>query len=203
MGFNLRNDTLDFRQLREIIKSTARSGGNYLSVLPNGVDPEEQNELQGIANEAGIVLDWTGTIVGVQTADNVATFNRGLLDGAASMTFGEYTQRALNALRGLRTVQLHLDLWEVQLDETILDGSPGGAVSAATDGRGNYLIYTPTRGRVALQLDDEQVPRRVTVVGHLGTQRSEILYPPYDRSFSLLSNDERGGWIIIERLEAE
>jgi len=120
--------------------------------------------------------------------------------GSRGAVFTAYDQRKLNALRGLRTVHRRIPMWTLSLDTSILKDLNYTAVTAAKDGHGGYLIYAATSGRISLTLDAEQVPRRVTVVGHLGTQRSEILQPPYDRHFSLLSNEDRGGWILIEPL---
>jgi len=54
---------------------------------------------------------------------------------------------------------------------------------------------------VELQLDiHPQVPLRVTVIGYLGTQKSEILRPPYNSSFTLYTKEPRGGWMVIKPL---
>lgn len=197
VGFDLSRDAFDGPQLRQVVQTLEKSGGNYLR-LPRGVvDGEAYRELVQLANRTGVVLDTTARR-GVRLVESVADFDLALLEGAAGAVFADFDQRGLNAIRALLTVQSHLKLMDLQLDPDVITGDPGGAL-AASDGLGNYAIYSPTIGEIDLLLDGEQVARRVTVVGHLGTQRSETLMPPYDRYFKLLSDDS-GGWIVIKRI---
>lgn len=202
LGFDLRTDTFDFVRWRDVVKTIGKSGGNYLRIDTSGIASDELVQLYEIASGAGVVLDTGNAIDGtaLSVASSVNQFNRYLLAGSRGAVFTEYDQRKLNALRGLRTVHRRMPMWTLSMDTSILGDLNYSAVTAAGNGRGSYLIYAATVGRINLTLDAEQVPRRVSVVGHLGTQRSEILRPPYDRHFSLLSNEERGGWILIEPL---
>lgn len=202
VGFDLSADTFDFARWRDVIKTLDKSGGNYLKIATTDAEDGDLDKLFRLASEAGVLLEGERAGEELPRATSVAEFNRLLLAGARGAVFTEYSQRNLNALRGLRAVERHLPLWDLSLDSTLLGFSDAYA-SAATDGDGNYVVYAPGSGRINLELDPDQVPRRVTVVGHLGTQRSELLRPPYDRHFSLLSNEERGGWIVIQRVEAD
>ena len=134
-------------------------------------------------------------------------FNRSLLEGAGVADFPRRIQKeadlnaALSAIRAVRTVEKIIPFWtltpapEVLLDET------SERVVAARDTSGNYLIYVgkPSKIRVRLATED-QLPLRVTVVGYLGTQRSEVLQPPYGSVFELSTEDERGAWLVMRRL---
>jgi len=105
---------------------------------------------------------------------------------------------ALASLRGIRVVERHLKFWDLRpAPELLLEEN--SLATAAKDGKGNYLIYLPSAGGVTLSPDwTEQRPVKVTVVGYLGTQRSETLQPPYGDSFRMYTEEEKGGWMILE-----
>jgi hypothetical protein len=102
------------------------------------------------------------------------------------------------SIRGIRVVELHLKFHELKPAPELLLEDDTEAL-AATDGNGNYLIYLPSAGQVNLSPDwNDQVPVKVTVVGYLGTQRTEVLEPPYGDSFRLHTKEEKGGWMILK-----
>ncbi|MEM9528199.1 MAG: hypothetical protein AAGA31_16420, partial [Bacteroidota bacterium] len=79
---------------------------------------------------------------------------------------------------------------------------PPKDIYAAKDKKGNILIYLPTAGEVIVRPGlKKQVPIKFTVIGYLGTQRSETLQPPYQEEFRLFTEEERGGWMLLELLE--
>jgi hypothetical protein len=95
-------------------------------------------------------------------------------------------------------VEQHLKFWDLRPAPDLLLEDDSEAI-AATDGKGNYLIYLPGAGSVNLAPDwEEQLPVKVTVVGYLGTQRSELMEPPYGDSFRLYTEEDRGGWMLLE-----
>lgn len=135
---------------------------------------------------------------------NVARFNQHLISGASTAFHrarpngNGMNGSAQTSIRGIRIVELHLKFWDLRpAPEILLEEET--IASAATDGKGNYLLYLPGAGSVNLSPDwDYQVPVRVTVVGYLGTQNSELLKPPYGDSFRLFTEEAKGGWMILE-----
>jgi len=135
---------------------------------------------------------------------NVARFNEQLISGASTAFHrpkpngNGMNGSAQTSIRGARIVELHLKFWDLRpAPEHLLEEET--IASAATDGKGNYLLYLPGAGSVNLSPDwDVQVPVRVTVVGYLGTQNSELLQPPYGDSFRLFTEEVKGGWMILE-----
>ncbi len=198
LGFDLRGSQPDEPMLREILDRMRATRGTYLLLDP---EPARLARALGAARR-GIVLDTVPPVDSLPTVGPIALFNRVLLFGAPGAAFTEFTQAGLNAIRAVRTVELQVKFWDLHAEPELLSrNNPTSALGAADDAA-NYLLYIPSAGRVNVALrDGAQVPRRITVVGHLGTQRSEVLRPPYDRRFTLLSNDERGGWMVIKRLE--
>jgi hypothetical protein len=138
------------------------------------------------------------------TRVNVARFNQGLIAGDATAFHrpkpngNGMNGAAQTSIRGARVVERHLKFWNLRpAPEILLEEET--IASAATDEKGNYLLYLPGPGSVNLSPDwDEQLPVRVTVVGYLGTQRSELLEPPYGDSFRLFTEEAKGGWMILE-----
>jgi hypothetical protein len=135
---------------------------------------------------------------------NVARFNQSLLAGATvAFHRPKPNGNGMNGLaqasiRGIRVVELHLKFHELKPAPELLLEDDTEAL-AATDGNGNYLIYLPSAGQVNLSPDwNDQVPVKVTVVGYLGTQRTETLEPPYGDSFRLHTKEEKGGWMILK-----
>lgn len=140
-------------------------------------------------------------------AEGIAGFNRSVLAGAAavrhaSLPKGEgFTSPALTSIRAVRTVENLLKFWDLRPAPEIIPGAAPNSVYAATDDENGYLLYLPTAGSVELQLDIKpQLPLRVTVIGYLGSQKSEILRPPYGDSFTLFTEEPRGGWMVIKPL---
>ncbi|MGB3798907.1 MAG: hypothetical protein WA952_03780 [Lewinella sp.] len=201
LGYDLRKQPVDTLAIEQLIKRMAASGGNYLALRTPGIDPQRVWEWIGLGNELGVIIDTVGERYGFQSMGSIASFNAAVLAGQPAVGFRQPVQSTLNSFRAIRTVERHLHFWDLEIDDRILGKSrPVGSV-AAVDSLNNYLIYVAGAGAVTLNLlDTSQEARRVTVVGYLGTQRSEILYPPYDRTFTLQSNEERGGWMIIEPL---
>lgn len=138
---------------------------------------------------------------------NVAVFNQDLIEGSGrayhpAPPYGNgMNGLALASIRGARVLEQHFRMSELQPAPELLAGGGGGA-RAATDGRGNYAVYLPGPAAVDLSSDYEGQPRvRVSVVGYLGTQRSELLEPPYGETFRLTTGEEKGGWLLLEPVE--
>jgi len=135
---------------------------------------------------------------------NIARFNQKLINGASAVFHrpkpdgNGLNGSAQTSIRGARIVELHLKFWDLRpAPEILLEEET--IASAATDDKGNYLLYLPGPGSVNISPDwDMQVPVRVTVVGYLGTQKSELLKPPYGESFRLFTEEAKGGWMILE-----
>ncbi len=138
-------------------------------------------------------------------AEGIAAFNRSVLAGAAVVRHAPrpsgdgFSGASLAGIRAIRTVAQHFDFWTLEHAPEILPTAASNTAYAFTDGFDGFLIYLPTAGAVDLKLDiREQVPMRVSVVGYLGSQKSEILKPPYNDSFTLYTEEPRGGWMLIK-----
>lgn len=135
---------------------------------------------------------------------NVAAFNQRVLSGEpvvahpAPPNGNGLSGLARASIRGVRVVEQYFRFDELKPADNIF-GETNTIASAATDGRGNYLIYLPKAASVDIYPDVEMHDAvRVIVVGYLGTQRSEIMYPPYGDSFRLFTDEEKGGWMILK-----
>ena len=199
LGFDLSDRPLGATALRTVVDQLQANRANYLRVSTASIDSSGVAEELTRALRFGIHVDTTAR---ARAVSGLRPFHALLLAGAGRVAFDDFNQAALNALRGIRTVERHVNFWELTEDAGLLGADNPTGAHAAADANENYVIYIPTTGNVTVRFrDGRQVPRRVTVVGHLGTQRSEVLRPPYGRTFTLLSNDERGGWMLIEPLE--
>ncbi|PPK86603.1 hypothetical protein CLV84_3538 [Neolewinella xylanilytica] len=202
LGFDLRGQPLDTSSLGELINRIAVSGGNYLAFNGSELSNTILSSAYSLGAKLGVVIDTSGLPYGFTVANSVASFNAALLAGSPAAGYRQPVQTALNSFRAARTVERHVRFWDMRIDDELLGEAPPPGTVAATDAENNYLVYIADVGRVQIIFrDSSQAARRVTVVGHLGTQRSEILYPPYDRSFTLQSNEAKGGWMLIEPLE--
>ncbi|NJB85456.1 hypothetical protein GGR26_001201 [Lewinella marina] len=186
----------------QLIERLQANGGNYLRINPLYLDSAEVVQSLATVISRGMVVDTASVAPLASVSRSVVGFNRKLLAGEGRVAYGNFSQAALNGLRAVRTVERHLPLSTVEARDDILGGDNPTGATAAADAAGNFLIYIPSEGQVTINLPDSsrQPRRRVTVVGHLGTQRSEILRPPYSKALTLLSNEAKGGWMIIERL---
>ena len=135
---------------------------------------------------------------------NVAAFNQTVLNGGAVAYHpapplgGGMNGRALASIRGVRVLEQHFEFTDLRPAPELL-GENTGRAQAATDGQGNYAVYLPSAGDVVLSPDwAEKGPVDVIVVGYLGTQRSELLEPPYEDTFRLYTDEEKGGWLLLK-----
>ena len=95
-----------------------------------------------------------------------------------------------------------LRFWDLEIGNDINRSGLTASVVAARDSANNYAIYLDGPRTVKVRLDTKrQVPLRVSVIGYLGTRRSEVLQPPYGSLFELSSEDERGAWLVIREEE--
>lgn len=201
LGFTLSPSQVASGAVTQVVKRIAANGGNFLHLAAPELSDTTYGEWSRAAAAAGVVLD-TATEQSLATVSaSVNGFNLSVLAGSPAQVYDRLSQQALNSLRGIRTVERHIAFWDLRVDDRLLVGDrPPGTMSAA-DSLGNYVIHIGGTGAVTVRFRDSgQQPRRVTVVGHLGTQRSEVLHPPYGREFTLLSNEARGGWMLIEPL---
>ena len=133
---------------------------------------------------------------------SVAGFNQAVLGGAAVAYHrppphgNGMNGLALTSLRGIRTIERHLSFAELSPAPHLLtNDSPA---RAAQDPAGNILIYLPTAGSVSVYPEWADEPTvDVTVVGYLGTQRTEVLEPPYGEQFTLYTDEDKGGWMML------
>jgi hypothetical protein len=135
---------------------------------------------------------------------DIASLNQAVLNGQPVVAhpappYGNgINGRALASIRGIRVVERILKFRDLEPANEIF-GDVDTPATAGTDGKGNYLIYMPTAGSVEIfPAVEEHTSVRVTVVGYLGTQRSEVLEPPYGDSFRLFTEEPRGGWMILK-----
>lgn len=156
--------------------------------------------------ESPLPYQFTGVrIFGQDEAEGIGAFNRCVLAGAAVVRHqarpqgAGFSGPALASIRAIRTIEHHFNIWDLKPAPHITPTADPNEAYPMTDGNNGYLIYLPTAGSVFLQLDiKEQIPLKVSVVGYLGTQKSEILNPPYDTGFTLYTEEPRGGWMIIK-----
>lgn len=134
-------------------------------------------------------------------------FNKAVLNGTDAIRHAPrpyglgFSGAALASIRAIRTIEQHVKFWNLRPAPEILSGTGESEAIAATNGENTFVIYLPTAGEVKLSLGlDPQIPLRVIVVGYLGTQKSEVLQPPYDETFSLYTEEPRGGWMVIKPL---
>lgn len=144
---------------------------------------------------------------GEAAAEGIAAFNRSILAGTAlarhapSPEGDGFSGPALANIRAVRTIERLVKFWDLEPAPEVIPAAAPNTAYAATNGENTFLIYLLTAGEVKLSLGLEtQIPLRVTVVGYLGTQKSEILQPPYGETFSLYTEEPRGGWMVIKPL---
>ena len=202
LGFVLPVTTMDTLTVTTLIERIHAAGGNYLGLSTRGVSDNTARRWHNRANKFGLVLDTLSqgsALAGVSAT--VASFNLAILAGSPAQALSAVTPSALNAIRGIRVAERYLRIPDLRVDPGLLVGDRPPATMAARDTLGNYLIHIGGEGAVTVRFPDAaQVPRRVTVIGYLGTQRSEILRPPYDGTFTLTSREPRGGWMLIAPL---
>lgn len=203
LGFQLPAGTVDTQAVTGVIERIHGAGGNYLGLSTRGVSDSTLRRWQNRANKFGVVLDSLSKDTSlVALSATVADFNLAVLAGSPGNALVSVTPAGLNAIRGIRIVERYLRFMDLEVDPNLLVGDRPPATLAARDSIGNYLIHIGGEGAVNVRFVDEaQVPRRVTVIGYLGTQRSEILLPPYGRTFTLISEEARGGWMLISPLK--
>ena len=202
LGFVAPAGTLDTQSVTSLIERVYLAGGNYLGVSTRGVSDSTSRSWRNRAGKYGVVLDTlNGGMPLAGVSRGASDFNLAVLAGSPAQAFGTLTQTGLNAIRGIRLVERYLRFQDLAVDTTLLAGDRPPATLAARDSLGNYLIHVGGEGQVTVRFADAaQVPRRVTVIGYLGTQRSETLVPPYGRTFTLISREVRGGWMLITPL---
>lgn len=198
LGFDLTKDG-SIADQPNLIDQIVSCGGNLLLLDTARYSRENWQRLSKKANDAEVLLNPVHLPIEAVACTSAGAFNGKLLEGAGAVIFTSFSQKNLNAIRAVRLVERQVKLYELHINPDLLLQEDSPDVIAADDGKQNYVVYTPGSARIDIKLDEEQYPRRVTVVGHLGTQRSEVLHPPYDRYFTLLSNDEQGGWLIIKK----
>ena len=199
LGFDLTTAALPMEQLLRLGDRLVANGGNYLRLPPIEAIGDDAREGYRLLESRGIVIDTADTLL-LPSVNSVAALNRQLLGGAAGGCYSLVTQRGLNNIRAIRTLERHVKFWDLSPAPAGIVVGNRGAMAAITPNH-TYVAYLSAEGAVTLTFQDTlQEPRRVTVIGHLGTQRSEILEPPYDQRFTIQSNEERGGWMLIELL---
>ncbi|OAV45666.1 hypothetical protein [Lewinella sp. 4G2] len=147
----------------------------------------------------------TGHGANPAVVDGTAQFNRALLAGHAAVRHARepigsgLSGVALSSIRTIRSIERTFKLWNLTPAPEIIVGEPGVAYPAK-DSLNNYLVYLAGPGSVTVQLDTEdQRPIRVSVVGYLGTRRSELLTPPYGSTFTISTEDDRGAWLLMKK----
>ncbi|MEL7160763.1 MAG: hypothetical protein AAFN92_08395 [Bacteroidota bacterium] len=105
------------------------------------------------------------------------------------------------AIRALRVVGQKFDLFNASPAPHLMKAANADALAVQNPHNGAMLFYLPTGGEInILHGIEPQVPLKFTRIGYLGTVRSETLQPPYPASFRLFTDEERGGWMLLEPL---
>lgn len=138
--------------------------------------------------------------------DGTTQFNQALLAGYAAANHAPeplgngFSGAALSSIRTVRNIEQSIKFWDLNpAPEIILGETTPGLCYPAKDAEDNYLIYISGPGKVKVRLATEDQRRlRVTVIGYLGTRRSEILEPPYGPTFELTAEDDRGAWLLMK-----
>lgn len=200
LGFDLSGEAIEPSTIEKVLRDLREHGGNYLKIesLPDG---NAARQLMQFAGRRGVLLDTGQYDLPVQLVSSVNGFNRALLGGYGVIAYDRYAQAALNSIRAARTVGQLIAFPHLVAHDSLLVVS--GALGLTDTVSNAYVLYTPRRGTVPVTLPDAgQYPRRVSVIGPLGTRRSEVLRPPYDRTFTLMAGDDSGGgWMVIAPLE--
>ncbi len=190
--------TAPVESMRLPLKALRKAGGNLLVVGGDTTNGARLDSIRILAGKSGLRFLVTDRgALPFPPADDPATLVTSLLTGAPYTVVAGSAPSLLNAIRALRIVESRVDLPSSEPADNVTGNTSSGPARALVDAAGNYAIYLPGRGAVRLTLEDTTLTRRVTVVGYLGTQRSEILSPPYDRTMELTSAEERGGWLLI------
>ena len=191
LGVDLSSLPVSGEEVPHLIEQLRRNGGNYLR-LPNL--PDEQYRLSG----GSVYLDTLARFP-VPVVQNARELMEVLLAGQGGATLPVMTPAALNTLRAVRTIERTMDVTTLVRDDARLVGDNRVGALAGSDDLENLLLYIPQAGTVRVRLGSGyHGPRRVSVIGRLGTRRSEVLMPPYDTVVSLQSNDPEGGWMLIQ-----
>ena len=218
-----RVDSNYWTHVREVL-STAASEGIRINLLGGGGEffsaygqPDSSQFRSAFTNESQRLTNAYSNLLLASPAGLAARpqrptaqrdwFARRLLTGASAVDYphpaGQPTDfsRGLSAIRAARRVESLIKFWDLRpAPEILLDGN-APSTTAAADSLGNYVVHLARPMRVRIRLNtQEQVPIRFTVIGYLGTQRSEVLQPPYGSVFELSTEDERGAWLVMRRL---
>jgi hypothetical protein len=193
LGMDLSEEPLDEPGLIAHINALKAARGNLLIVADSLRTTAYFAVQQRRAAKNGVALLTQANSPEVARVSKLTDFHQQLLAGAGGVV---YTHAGPSLLNSFRTVQTVEQLVAFSSLEPPAD-QPEASFTRYSP-TGIYLRYMPTTGQVRVTLPDgQQIRRRVTVVGHLGTQRSEILEPPYDPSFTLTSREENGGYLLI------
>lgn len=210
-------DTVTQRKLKVVIDTLRAAIGPHRNVILTSDLPE----IKVLANELDIPSaepvrrgdvrqkTWAARGWGPEH-----TYKLALLEGRGGVHFNTHPLRpsqqptaptglALTTIRSVRSAEQLIEFWKLKPDSSLLVARPGGAPArAARTDAGDVLVYMGGAGSVTLRIpSDGTVPYDVTVIGYLGTKRSERLEPPYDTTFTLRSNEERGGWLLLKTVD--
>jgi hypothetical protein len=197
LGFDLSGWDVPFRQLRSLIDRIEANGGQVLIIHDSLAAQPRFADVLRRAARLGIIMRTQRNTPLLSRVGGIADFHRELLMGTGAVVYTRFSQAALNSFRSVRTLEQHVSFAELHERKN----EPENWTSRRTPDS-TYLYYMPGGGEVVVSIDDaDQRRRRVIVVGHLGTQRAEVLEPPYASRFTLQSNDPRGGYLLITPID--
>ena len=175
---------------------------SVLTALPPGQLPDYNSSYGDIVHHARV----SRTPDFPSPNGNVFAFHRALLMHSAATAYDRapyglgLSADARTSIRAIRTIERDVKFWDLTLDKDLLVEIPYGALAARTE-EGTTLIYLSGEDEVSIRLPaGNSGSHRVSVIGYLGTRRSERLDPPYDSILTLRSNEPRGGWLLLEPL---
>ena len=216
----IKRDSIFWVKLRDFVGSASRKG--FLTEIWVDIDSLQRQpdltELESFNDRARASLEGFTNVYHLVNASRTSTFglrvntaaelNRQALKGRSVLWLDEsssdealtYTS-TYTAIRAIRNIERDFKFWDLTPAPEIMVNPFDQTATPAKDKLGNYLIHIAHPTTVKIKLDTEdQKSIRVTVIGYLGTRRSEILHPPYGSEFEISTEDEQGAWLLMQRI---
>jgi len=199
------------RYLDQVLNATAAYGNVLYQIgdpdMPPATEAYYRSYLRQQAGTNGDSIYLTTHNPLYDGIGDVQELNRAVINGqtvvgvlprsASRVSYGQL----YSAIRAIRTIERQVHLRDFHPAPQYIDDAVPTAYAARDSIRGSLLVYLPSAGEVTISHGfDPQVALRFTRVGYLGTKRSERLEPPYSASFRMFTEEERGGWMLLESL---